>query len=85
MKKLALSTLFVGLGFTAFAGSAFGAQPTNPGCFGADRAAYIHDIAQTDASAPGASEVGHILAGRAGDNGAINQAYKVWCGGSPTN
>ena len=63
---------------------AFAAQPANPGCFGQDRAAYIHDVAQVDPSAPGASEVGHILADRAGTNGEINQAYKTWCGGDPT-
>ena len=81
MKKLVLSALVAGVGLTATAGSAFGAQPANPGCFGRDRAAYIHDVALTDASGPGASEVGVILSGRAGDNGTINQAYKDACGG----
>jgi hypothetical protein len=54
------------------------------GCFGKDRAAYIHDVAQTDPSGPGASEVGAILSDRAGTNGAINQAYKTSCGGDPS-
>jgi hypothetical protein len=68
----------------AVAVPAFAAKPATPGCFGADRAAYIQNIAQTDASAPGASEVGKILAGRGGDNGTINQTYKTTCGGDPT-
>jgi len=66
------------------AAPALAAQPPVPGCFGADRAAYIKDIAIPDPNVPGASEVGHILADRAGDNGAINQAYKTVCGGDPT-
>jgi hypothetical protein len=57
------------------------AKPANPGCFGKDRAAYIHDVAQTSDAAPGASEVGAILSDRAGDNGQINRDYKTTCGG----
>ena len=51
------------------------AQPANPGCFGTDRAAYIKNVAQAEGTAPGASEVGVILSGRASDNGQINRAY----------
>jgi hypothetical protein len=49
-----------------------------------DRATYIHDVALTDSTSRGASEVGAILAARGSSNGAINQAYKDGCGGSPT-
>lgn len=62
---------------------AMAAKPVIQGCFGADRAAYIHNVAQIDPTAPGASEVGQILSERAGTNGAINQAYKTGCGGDP--
>jgi hypothetical protein len=65
-----------------FAGPTLAGQPATPGCFGADRAAYIQTTLGT--GAPGASEVGVILSGRAGENGAINQAYKITCGGAPT-
>lgn len=71
----------------ALAGSlampALAAKPADPGCFGTDRAAYIQG-AQADQTSPGASEVGQILSQRAGTNGAINQAYKISCGGDPT-
>jgi len=59
-------------------------KPANPGCFGQDRAAYLHDNFQSGGpldTAPGASEWGAIAGQRAGDNGAINQAYKASCGG----
>jgi hypothetical protein len=70
------------LAIAIFAGPTLAGQPANPGCFGADRAAYIQTTLGT--GTPGASEVGAILAGRAGTNGAINQAYKIGCGGAPT-
>lgn len=63
------------------AGLAMAGQPDNPGVFGKDRAAYIQGVLGT--GAPGASEVGKILSERAGQNGAINQAYKDANGGSP--
>jgi hypothetical protein len=68
----------------AVAVPAFAAKPAQPGCFGADRATYIKDVARPSDSQPGASEVGTILAGRGGDNGTINQAYKTNCGGDPS-
>jgi hypothetical protein len=72
----------VAMGVSLFSfGTASAAAPAQPGCFGADRAAYIQTT--LDTGAPGASEVGVILSGRAGDNGAINQAYKTTCGGDP--
>ena len=82
--KKALMTGALAASILAMALPAFAGKPTNPGCFGSDRAAYIHNIALTDSTEPGASEVGIILSGRAGDNGAINQAYKTGCGGDPT-
>ena len=66
--------------------AAFSGQPDSPGVFGKDRAAYIHQTMNGgayDTGAPGASEVGKIVSGRAGNNGAINQAYKDAHGGSP--
>jgi hypothetical protein len=56
------------------------AQPTNPGCFGRDRAAVLHQM-QDDAfihlpsGDPGASEWGKEAARRAGTNGQVNRAY----------
>jgi len=73
--------LAAGAAFTLVTTFAVAGQPDNPGVFGQDRAAYIHGVQGT--GAPGASEVGKILSGRAGDNGAINQAYKDQNGGSP--
>ena len=72
------------LALATIAGSALAGQPANPGCFGQDRAAYIHDVAQNDPTSPGASEVGAILGGRGAANGEINRAYKEGCGGAPT-
>lgn len=64
---LALSGIAVGVGSAA--------QPADPGCFGKDRAAWLH--------ANSGAEWGVIAGDRAGDNGAINRAYKDGCGGSP--
>lgn len=78
-----VTVLMVAIGVSLISvGSASAAAPATPGCFGADRAAYIQTT--LDSGAPGASEVGVILSGRAGTNGAINQAYKTFCGGDPT-
>ncbi|HEY9219777.1 MAG TPA: hypothetical protein VIO94_17140 [Phenylobacterium sp.] len=51
------------------------AQPANPGGFGQDRAAWIH--------ANSGAEWGAIAATRAGDNGTINNDYKVSHGDLP--
>jgi len=59
---------------------AFAAQPTNPGCFGKDRAAYANANGSLGHDVGG---VGYHASLRAGDNGAINQAYKTGCGGDP--
>ncbi len=72
------------LALSMFAGTAFAGKPADPGCFGQDRAEYIHTVFQTDDTAPGASEWGHTAADRAGSNGDQNRAYKTLCGGDPT-
>ena len=71
MKKLLILSVVAVSG--VFASSALAAQPVNPGCFGKDRAAWLHDNS--------GAEWGAIAPTRAGDNGAINQAYKDSCGG----
>ena len=73
MKKLLVVAVVALSGIAVGAGSA--AQPANPGCFGTDRAAWLQ--------ANGGAAWGAIAPTRAGDNGAINQAYKDGCGGSP--
>jgi len=52
-----------------------GVQPADPGGFGQDRAAWIH--------AHSGAEWGVIAGERAGDNGAINNDYKVSNGDLP--
>jgi len=74
MKRLLVLAVVALSGIAVGVGSA--AQPANPGCFGKDRAANI-------GTGVTGAEWGAIAASRAGDNGAINQAYKVSCGGSP--
>ena len=59
-------------------------QPDNPGVFGRDRAAAIHDF-QADPTSPGASEWGHIAAERAGTNGQVNRDYRDQNGGTPSH
>ncbi len=76
MSKVKILSVAFGatLALSAF-GSAFAAQPNNPGCFGRDRAAWI--------AANSGAAWGAIASDRAGDNGAINQAYKIWCEAQP--
>ena len=74
MKKLVALAVVALSGIAVGVGSA--AQPTNPGCFGKDRAAAI-------GSALTGAEWGVIAGDRAGDNGTINQNYKTSCGGDP--
>ena len=66
MKKLLIVGVVAVSG--AFASTAFAGQPANPGCFGQDRAAWLH--------ANSGAEWGAIASVRAGENGAINQEYK---------
>ena len=63
------------------AGVAVAGPPANPGCFGTDRAAYANANGSLGHDVGG---VGYYASQRAGDNGAINQAYKTGCGGDPT-
>jgi hypothetical protein len=84
-RKLAIITVLAVLGVIG-AGAAFAGQPDNPGCFGTDRAAYIHTQFQNDGAldtGPGASEWGAIAGERAGTNGDQNRAYMELCGGTP--
>ena len=85
MKRRLFSGAFVAaLAVSALSASALAAQPANPGCFGQDRAAYIHDNFQSGGAldtAPGASEWGKIAGDRGSTNGDQNRAYKVVCGG----
>ncbi len=72
------------MAISAFAGPALAAQPDAPGCFGRDRAAYLHTNFQGGGAldtAPGASEWGAIAAERGSTNGDQNRAYKATCGG----
>jgi hypothetical protein len=89
MRMKMLSLIFVtalmvaiGVSLISFGSVSAASAPVAPGCFGADRTAYIQTT--LNSGAPGASEVGVILSGRAGDNGAINQAAMILCGGNPT-
>ena len=81
--ELAIITVLAVMGVIG-AGSALASQPSDPGCFGQHRAAYIETTALPDATAPGGSEVGRILAERAATNGDQNRAYMVGCGGAPS-
>jgi hypothetical protein len=85
-RKLAMLTVLTVLGGIGV-GSAVAGQPEDPGCFGRDRASYIHDHFQSGGdmdTAPGASEWGAIAGEQAGLNGDQNRAYKTTCGGDPS-
>jgi hypothetical protein len=73
MKRRLLLVGAAGLLTLGGAFSTMAAQPANPGCFGQDRAAWIH--------ANSGNAWAQYAKARAGDNGAINQAYKDACGG----
>ena len=86
MKLALLTSVGLLIATAAFAGPAVmtdkqldtvtaGVQPANPGGFGQDRAAWIH--------ANGGAAWGAIASDRAGDNGSINNAYKVANGDLP--
>ncbi len=67
MKKI---SRYSGTALLLSIGTAFVGQPDSPGVFGKDREAYIHQTTNGGAyntRAPGASEVGKILSGRADD------------------
>ncbi|HEX4747857.1 MAG TPA: hypothetical protein VFU99_13350 [Gaiellaceae bacterium] len=79
-RKLGMLTALAVLGVIG-AGAAFAGQPANPGCFGTDRAAYATENGSLGHELGG---VGYYASQRAGENGAINQAYKTGCGGDPS-
>ena len=79
MRKRTAVTIFVAVACVTATG-AVAAQPSDPGCFGTDRAAYATVNGPAGAEAPG---VGYYASTRAGDNGQINQDYKDGCGGTP--
>ena len=82
-RKLAIFSVLAVLGVVG-AGTAVAGQPSDPGCFGKDRAEVLNTVFKGGGAAdtaPGASEWGAIAGERAGDNGAINRAYKTTCGG----
>jgi hypothetical protein len=79
MKKLLVLCVMAVTGFAATTANA--GAPTNPGCFGQDRAAYAMENGSLGNDVGG---VGYWASLRAGDNGSINQAYKTSCGGDPT-
>jgi hypothetical protein len=78
---------FTASALALLAAPALAVQPTNPGGFGQDRAAVIHGMqdgtSPYSTGAPGASEWGKIASERAGQNGAINNAYKIANGDVP--
>ena len=76
--KRLVAALIVSL---TLAAAAAAAQPADPGCFGTDRAEYFQ--ANMGVGGPGGSGTGQILAGRAGTNGDMNQAYMAACGQTP--
>jgi hypothetical protein len=83
MKKIGLAAL-AGAAMLAWSGSAYAEKPASPGCFGQDRAFYIHQFQQSDV-APGASEWGQIASERGSTNGDQNRAYRASaaCGTTP--
>ena len=67
MKKI---SWYPGTALLLYIGTVFAGQPDSPRVFGKDRAAFIHQTTNGgayDTRAPGASEVGKIVNGRAGD------------------
>jgi len=79
-RKLAMFTVLAVLGVIG-AGAAFAGQPSSPGCFGTDRAAYAIENGSLGHEIGG---VGYYASQRAGENGTINQDYKTGCGGDPS-
>ena len=82
MKKIIIGVAATTFIFGVLAVPAFAAQPASPGCFGTDRAAYATTNGSLGNNVGG---VGYWASLRAGDNGTINQAYMLGCGGVPAN
>ncbi len=76
-RRLTAGALAAAFALATLVGPTLAAKPAHPGCFGRDRAAWIH--------ANGGAAWGKIASTRAGDNGTINKAYKIACGGAPTH
>jgi hypothetical protein len=82
MKKVIVGILVAGCSVGVAASSASAGQPSDPGCFGQDRADILHGSGFIgDDTPPGAPAWGAIAGERAGDNGNQNRAYKTGCGG----
>lgn len=81
LKKYALAAAGAATVLSFAAISSFAAKPTNPGCFGNDRAAYANANGSLGNEVGG---VGYYASLRAGENGSINRDYKTGCGGDPT-
>jgi hypothetical protein len=79
-RKLAIFTVLAVLCVVG-AGTAVAGEPSDPGCFGKDRAAYANEFGSFGHEEPG---VGFYASSRAGENGEINRAYKTGCGGDPS-
>lgn len=85
-RKLAMFTVLAVLAVIG-AGTAIAGQPSDPGCFGRDRAEVINTVFMgggASDTASGASEWGAIAGERADTNGDLNRAYMDSCGGSPS-
>lgn len=59
----------------ASSGAALAQKPADPGGFGQDRRDYIQS--HMGVGGPGASGTAQIISDRGGDNGSINNQYKV--------
>lgn len=79
MRKRTAVTIFAAVACVTATG-AVAAQPSDPGCFGAGRAAWAVENGSAGNEAPG---VGYYASTRAGTNGELNQNYKDGCGGTP--
>lgn len=73
MRKFIIAGMAVAM--LAVPTASMASQPADPGGFGRDRAAWIH--------ANSGAEWGAIAGDRAGDNGTINNDYKVQHGDLP--
>jgi hypothetical protein len=85
MKNIIATFAIAGF-MAATATIAFAGQPENPGQFGQDRAAGVHNFqagGSWDTGAPGASDWGAIAGERGSQNGTINRDYKDSHGGTP--
>ena len=68
------------IGALAIPATASAAKPADPGCFGQDRAFFLHGMQQ--GGAPGASEWGELAGERGSTNGEQNREWRnaPYCG-----